>query len=303
MTLYVTPAKYRTMGFGIDLDDPDDAVEDFELAAILDRSGAIAEGYCAVPTIPRKHSFLGGEITTTAPEQHPWRIPENDFDIGSRRVYLYHWPIKEVTQFRVKVTNTQYVELAPSEIFINNTERYIEVISLAFTGVGLFGAILPSLGLMRPVAEIAYKYGRTFEQPEERLYPTDARTYRGLNQFWFSSPAPSVEVNGAVQTTGYSVDHEEGTVIFDTPLAVGAKASATYSFPLPPEIRDAIGLIATHLLGERELQKRGMEGVDSIKVGEVTIKKSDPKLSAENIDYFEPEAAWLLNGFKFPTVR
>ena len=299
MTLYVTPEKYRTMGHGIDLED----VEDFELAAILDRAGAIAEGYCAVPLIPRKHSFLGGEISIASPEEHPWRVPENSFDIGQRRVYPFHWPIREVLQFRVYVTNTQYVEIAPSEIFINNTDRYIEVISLAFTGVGLFGAILPSLGLMKPVAKIAYTYGRTFDQPEERLYPTDARTYRSLNQFWLDDPEAIVEVDNVVQTTGFTIDSEEGTVIFDAPLSTGSRASATYSYPLPSEIRDAVGLIATHLLGERELQRRGMEGVDSIKVGEVTIKKSEPRMTAENIVYIEPEAAWLLDGFKNITIR
>lgn len=299
MSLYVTPEKYRTMGFGIDLE----GVEDFELASILNRAGAIAEGYCSVPRIPHQHSWLGGTIGTDSPEQHRWRVPENDFDIGQRRIYPYHWPIREVLQFRVYVTNTQYVEIAPSELFINNTERYVEVISLAFTGVGLFGAILPSLGLMRPVARIAYTYGFDHTSLAERLYETDARTFRAQNQFWDSDPAPVIMLGDTVQTTGYTVDSEEGTVTFSDSLSADSRVYASYSYKLPTEIRDAIGIIATHLLGERELQSRGMEGVQSLKVGEVTINKGAEKLSEKNLAYIEPEAAWLLDGFSHVTVR
>jgi len=299
MTLYVTPEKYRTMGLGIDLE----GIEDFELAAILDRAGSIAEGYCSVPLIPRRHSFLGGSISVDAPEEHSWRIPENSFDIGQRRIYPYHHPIVSVEQFRIYVTNTQYVEIAPSEIFINNTDRYIEVISLAFTGVGLFGAILPSLGLMKPVSRIAYTYGREYEQPEERLYPTDARTYRALNQFWHADPAPIVEVDGVVVTTGFTVDRTEGTVIFDAPLATGQVVTAAYSYSLPDEIRNAVGPITAQLLGERELASKAMSGVQSIKMGEITISRTQPRLSAETLAECLPSAAWLLDGFKYTTIR
>jgi hypothetical protein len=298
MTLYVTPEKYRTLGFGIDLD----GVEDVELASILARAQAIAEGYCAVPRIPHPHSFLGGTIDVDHPEQHAWRLPESDFDAGSRRVYPYHWPIKSVTQFRVKVTNTQYVSIGPSELFINNSERYIEVISLAFTGVGLFGAIMPTLGLMRPVSETAYEYGYEFDATGEVLYPTDARTYRAQNQHWVANSA-KVFVNGSEVTTGFTPDLTEGTIVFTAPQATGAVVMANYSYKLPYEIRDGVGMIATHLLGEREQQARGMTGVKSLKVAEITITNADDRISTENLAYIEPEAAWLLDGYKFLTVR
>lgn len=299
MTLCVTPEKYRTMGFGIDLE----GIEDVELVSILARAQSVAEGYCAVPRLPKPHSFLGGVIETTSPEQHFWRLPENDFDMGSRRVYPYHWPLKTVEQFRVKVTNTQYVTIGPTELFVNNTERYVEVISLAFTGVGLFGAILPSLGLMKPVAEIAYTYGYTFDVTGERIYPTDARTYRALHQHWVADSA-KVYVNGTeASAADYTVDLTEGTIVFDEPQVTGAVVVVDYQHKLPWEIRDGIAMIATHLLGEREHQSRGMTGVKSLKVAEVTITNSDDKINSENLAYIEPEAAWLLDGFKFITVR
>lgn len=297
MTMYVTPEKYRTMGFGIDLE----GIEDVELASIMARSSAIADGYCAVPKIPVPHTFLGGTITETNPEQHRWRLPENDFDVGSRRVYPFHWPIKAVDQFRVYVTNTQYVDIGPTELFINNTQRYVEVISLAFTGVGLFGAIMPSIGLMQPVARIAYSYGWNFEETGETLFATDARTYRALNQHWVADTA-KVYVDGVEQSaSGYTIDLTEGTVVFD--VQPDGVVTVDYHHRLPWEIRDAVGMIATHLLGEREHQARGMTGVRSLKVAEVTITNADDKVNSENLAYIEPEAAWLLDGFKFWTVR
>ncbi len=299
MTLYVSPEKYRTMGFGIDLE----GIEDVELVSILSRASAIADGYCAVPRLPHPHSFLGGIITPEKPEQHFWRLPESDFDMGSRRVYPYHWPIKSVTQLNVRVTNTQYVHIEPTELFVNNTERYVEVISLIFTGVGLFGAIMPSLGLMKPVAEISYAYGEDHDEVGETVYPTDARTYRALHQHWVADTV-KVYANGAeVPATDYTVDLFEGTVIFDDPLAAQTLVTVDYTHRLAWEIRDAVGMIATHLLGEREQQARGMTGVKSLKVAEVTITNSDDKINSENLAYIEPEAAWLLDGFKYMTVR
>jgi hypothetical protein len=178
---------------------------------------------------------------------------------------------------------------------------------LLLTGVGLFGMILPTLGLMQPVAEISYTYGYEFEQQGEILFPTDARTYRALNQFWFAddpgAPRTKVYVNDAEQTTGFRIDRTEGTVIFEEPLATGSIVTADYVHKLPWEIRDGVAMIATHLLGEREQQARGMTGVKSLKVAEVTITNSDDKIASSNLAYIEPEAAWLLDGFKYITVR
>jgi len=297
MTLYLTPEKYRTMGFGIDLE----GIEDVELASIMARASSIADGYCTVPRLPMPHSFIGGIISFDHPEQHQWRLPESDFDVGSRRVYPYHWPILDITKMRIKVTNTQYLDLGPNELFLNNTERYIEVISLAYTGVGLFGAILPSIGLMRPVAEIAYTYGYHFPVVGEILYATDARTYRADQQFWDTDPAPKVYVGGTIQTSGYSIDYTEGTVLFDA--APAGLVTVDYAHRLPREIKEGVAMIATHLLGEREQQARGMTGVKTLKVDMVSITNADDKVTSENLAYIEPEAAWLLDGFKFWTVR
>jgi hypothetical protein len=298
MTLYLTPEKYRTMGFGIDLE----GIEDVELASILSRAQSIAESYCAVPRLPIPHSFLGGVIPPEKPEVHRWRLPEHDMEAMPRRVYPYHWPIKSLEQLRIYATNTQYINVPPSEVFISNTERYIEVISMLLSGYGLFGMILPTMGLYTPQSKTAYTYGWDFDVTGEVLYPTDARTYRAQNQHWVTDSA-AVYLAGTVQTTGYSVNPTEGTVTFDSAPGMGVEVAVDYTHNLPWEIRDGIASITTHLLGEREQQARGMTGVKKLTVAEVSIQNMDSKLNASNLATIEPGAAWLLDGFKFVTVR
>lgn len=295
--LYVTPEKYRTMGFGIDLTD----LEDVELASILERASTLVDAYCTVPRWPAPHSFFGGSV---ASEQHDWTLPESALEGSRRRVWPYHWPIKAITDFRVRVTNTQYVQIAPTEIFINNASRYIEVVSLAFTGVGLFGALIPSIGLMRPVCEISYSYGWHFTASGETLYATDARTYRAQSQYWDATVTAKVYVNGVeANVNDYTIDRTEGTVTFDTQLAATDVVTADYDFNLPWEIRDGVGHIATYLLSNREVQGRGMGGLQSLKVGEVSIVTPSQRLTAADIPILVPQASWLLDGFRFMTVR
>ena len=295
----MTPERYKNAGYGIDISD----VTDQELAAHLDRAADIVHGYCTVPKHPVSFSFLGGEIPTTNYEQHAWGSSNYQFDPARRRVFPLYWPIKAVTELRIKVTNTQYVSFDAADLFVNNEGRYIEIISAAYTSVGLFGAILPwTAGLMTPIAELAYTYGWEFIVVGEKVYSDDNKTYYAVQQFWKTGTA-KVYKNGSEETTGFTVDEIEGKVVFDSALQPTDIVTVDYTYLLPSEIKSAMGIITTHLLGERETQARGMESIDTLKVAEVTIKKSEPKITSQNLTYFSPEAAWYLDGFKFWTLR
>lgn len=296
--MYLTPERYKTMGFGIDLTD----VEDFELAALCQQASAIINAYCLVPRIPQVHDFKGGSITR---EQHAWRYPSTPFDIGQRRAWPYHWPILAVSQFRIKVTNTQYVEIAPTELFINNSDRYLEVVSLAITSSGLFNAlIVPNVGLATPVVEIDYTYGWDFTATDEIVYATDGLLYRTANQFWAATPTAVVKRNGTPITSGFALDSTEGTIVFDSPNAATDVISITYHYRLPAEIAQAAGFIVTHLHGEAELRAKGMENVRRLTVAEVTIERaSEPSnINAQNLSYYAPEASALLATYRFDHV-
>jgi hypothetical protein len=291
---YLSNELFRTLGQGVDLTD----IEEFELAAIIERASSVVDAACAVPRAPSRHSFLGGSATA---EQHPWRTPETFFEAGTRRIYPVHWPILTVSDFKVKVTNYQYVTIQPTEVFVNNTDRYLEIVSLAFTGVGLFGMILPTISLMRPVAEVSYTYGWRFAAVGERLYPTDARTYRARNQFWFNDSPSTTTIykNGTAVTTGVTVNRAEGTAVFDAQLAATDVVTADYQYPLPAEIRDATSMVTTYLIGERQIAARGMTGLSRIAVGEVSLSRQPTsQVDADEI-VANAGASSLLDGYRF----
>jgi len=294
--MYLTPQRFRTMGFGIDISELDDA----ELQSLIAQATMVVDAYCNVPRLPQRHDFRGGAITG---EQHAWRYPQTPFEIGQRRYYPWHWPIVSIEKFRIYVTNTQYVEIAPTELMINNSERYLEVVSLAITSSGLFNAlIVPNVGLATPIAKCDYTYGWDFEESAELLMNTDGQTYRAQNQYWRTTPAPEIKKNGTAITTGFAVDLDEGAVIFDAQLAASDTITASYHHKLPPEIQYGCGYIVAYLHGKAELQARGMGGLTLLKVAEVTLERDLPRgMPAnlmQNLDILVPEAALLLGAFR-----
>lgn len=304
---YLTPQRFREMGFGIDISELDDV----ELASLCAQASAVVDSYCNVPRIPQKHDFLGGTITG---EKHTWRMPFGPFDVGQRRVYLFHKPITSVTQFRIYVTNTQYVEIAPTELMINETEGYFEVVSLVITSSGLFNAlIIPNVGLATPIASTSYTYGWDFTVTDEELTCSDGQTWRAQNQFWFTdvARAPVVKKNGVAQSSGYTVDSTEGTVVFDTNLLATDRVTVSYHHKLPSDIQFGTGHIVAYLHGEAELHARGLAHLSSLRVAEVEMKtqtlahRAEVKSLSQNLDILVPEAALLLGGYAadYLTVR
>lgn len=305
MPAYLTPERYKTMGFGIDLSDMDNA----ELAALCAQASAWVDSYCLAPRLPQAHDFRGGVVTG---EQHAWRYPESPFDIGQRKAYPFHWPITKINQFRIYVTNTQYVEIDPNQLFVNNSLRYVEVVSLALTSAGLFNAlIIPNVGLATPTVRMNYEYGWSFQETGEVLEPTDGQTYRAQNQFWHTDAGrePVVMLDGIAQTSGFAIDANEGTVTFDADLEAGTVVSAAYYYKLPPEIQFATGHIVTWLHSSAEIASRGMARLDSLDIGEVKMRRPREtegvrggQAGIKDLDLLVPEAAAFLYSYRFDAV-
>jgi hypothetical protein len=295
---YLTPQRFREMGLGIDISELDDT----ELVSLIASASSVVDSYCNVPRIPQKHDFRGGTITG---EQHKWRYPQSPFEIGQRKYYPFHWPILKILDFKIMVTNTQYVSIAPEHMMINNSERYWEVVSLALTGVGLFNAlIVPNVGLADPVAVSSYTYGWDFEVLDEPLTCTDGQTWRAQNQYWFTDTGrePVVSVDGDVVTTGYKVDATEGTVVFDDNLLATDSVSVSYHHKLPSDIQFATGHIVAYLHGGAELHARGMAHLSRLKVAEVEMERRPvrgaPTSLVENLDSIVPDAGLLLSAYR-----
>ena len=300
--MYLTPARFREMGFGIDISELDNA----ELLALERAATTAANLYCNVPRIPQMHDFRGGTITN---ERHVWRYPVTPFEIGQRRFYPFHWPILEVQQFRIYVTNTQYVDIRPTELMVNNTDRYFEVVSLALTSTGLFNAlIIPNVGLATPVASSSYTYGWDFVETDETLANTDGQTYRAQNQFWLSGTdlygvdrTPVIKKNGSVVSSGFTIDMVEGTVVFDAQLVATDVVTATYHYPLPPDIQFGVGHIMAWLHAEAEMHQRGMAHLNALSIGEVKMQRPRAFPTAQiaaSLDSLIPEAAMYLSSFR-----
>ncbi len=334
--LYVTPAKFRTLRMGISLD----GLSDVELAAVLSRASATTNGYTSVPIAPTQHDFRGGTVgqgadggvidpllvspvgnparaayLTQSGEAHSWRVPTGPLEVGSRRYYPMHWPVKTINLFRIFVTGTQFVQISANDLYIQNQERYIEVVSLAITSVGLFNAlIIPNIGLATPNARCWYTYGHDFIVSGEEIYPSEGNTlYRAENQWWLNDSvnAPvSVYVNGVKQTSGYTVDYDEGTVLFATPPGPDyeptnpVSVTVDYHYRMPAEIRDAVALISRYVFAEANLAGLNMTSIGSLKIGDQLaisrpVRRGSATVNANNLDTLVPEAADLLTGFKF----
>jgi len=290
--LYVTPERFRTMGMGVDLDE----VDDVSLRTTLAAASARVNVLCAAPGRPVPHDFRGGTITN---ERHRVRLADSPFGEVQRKFYLWHRPIISVSSVKFDVTNQQYIDFPDDDVYV--TESWIEIVSLAMTGNGLFGAaIVPVIGLENVTGRFSYTYGRTIPIFWDELEATDARTYRAQNQWWTSDDV-TVEVDGVEVTTGFTINRDEGTIVFDAQQDPDSRITASYTTKLPFDIAYATALLAADAFADRETRARGMAGLRSLKVGEITMEK-DSARRGERMGVQQsasPEIMSLLDGYRF----
>jgi len=146
-TGYVTVAELREYELGaLSLPDGSDS-SDNRLEKLVGVASRMVDGYCGF-------SF---RYKTTV-EQHKWNQE-------TRRVFPYSRPIIAVNSFEVFVSNQQKATFNLSDLFINTSQNYVEVTSLANVTYSLFPAIV-ALGLIDPVAKINYTHGYTVTPQE-----------------------------------------------------------------------------------------------------------------------------------------
>lgn len=323
--MYVTPTRFRNMGFGVDLT----GYTDQTLASILEHASAIADDYCAVPLSPVKYDFRGSSIGIANPgkdqygnpldfgEPHDWQLG-TDLESGTRRVYLWAKPIKSVQLMRIYVTNSQYVEISPSEMFIQAAQGWIEVVALAVTSIGVFGSgLVPNLGLARPLSRTSYTYGYSNAVANETAYPDGAPAtpfivYRTVNEWWDPAVAPVVTKNGAVVVaSAYDVDYDGGAVTLHSAASSSDVIKITYAYRCPYGITWGVGQIATYLIGESNLAAKGLLGLEQARVAELMVSRPRMRssgggagsLNADNLSRLVPAAAINLEGYRFTSAN
>jgi hypothetical protein len=137
---YLTVSEFRDYELGaISMPDGTESTDN-RLERLISVASSMVDSYCGF-------SFQYLEST----EQHSWNQ-------NSRRVYPYNSPIISVDSLEVFVSNQQRATFNLSDLFINTSQNYVEVTSLANVTYSLFPAIV-ALGLIQPVAKITYKHG------------------------------------------------------------------------------------------------------------------------------------------------
>lgn len=227
----------------------------------------MANSFCAAPS---NHDFRGGSVTD---ERHVWEVG-NAHRIGRQRIWPFHRPIRSVDHLRIDVTNTQYVQIEDTSLYVNPQENWVEPVALALTTVGLFGAgILPNVGLDTPVSKLTYTYGWEFTATDEPLASYSGSMLMAPDQFW-TTDTVEVKQDGAVLAEGdYTIDAYEGMVTvsgYDS----SAFYTASYTYTLPRPVGLATALIATDVMAQQGIVGRGLIGLSSLTVEEISMRVS-----------------------------
>lgn len=298
--LYITPKRFRNSGLGSDLS----ATTDAALSNILSMASSLVNVHCSVPTTPMAHDFRGGTVTG---EQHLWPLPDVTFmDKRGRRVFPFHEPLATIDSFVVKFTNLYQITVDPANLYVNSVQGWAEVVSIAAIVSGVYPVGI-NFGLYTPVAEVGYTYGWNFEVVGEIADLEDVGVYATDNQFWRTTVVPTVYKNGAVQSSGFTLDYTEGTVTFTTPPDANDIITVDYVYSLPSPISQATALVATRLLSESELVASGLGNLTEISIEEMTLRRSGVRGGGSTVsmtvNLFDTYTAALLEPYNYTTVR
>lgn len=295
-TTLLSPRRYLRMGYGLATPD------NYTIAQIRNALVAAQDAvnrYCNVPKFPSQFDWRGGAMTD---EQHQWPIINPlAYGPGSRRTYLNVGPIKEVTSFILDLGKTYRVELTPSDgIYINKMEQYVEIVSVNPTVVGFY-PLAVNLGLYNPIARVSYTYGWEFPVTGDVLEAETTKLYSASYGNWDSAADTAVYLDDVLVDPGdYTVDYDDGTINFATAPSPGVEVTADYTYLAPSEVANAVGIAATGLLGDARNLQRGLYGLQSLRVAEVTITALQPSQTVTKSGVTLPaSAAALLDDFVF----
>jgi hypothetical protein len=297
---YLTPERFRTAGTGIDLSE----VETVALRSAISRATAKINSYCAVPVIPQQYSFRGGSIVG---EEHIY--PTDEWERPRPfRLWPWHSPVRTVEALRlvwgVQGGSETFLDIDPDNLLISD-QGYVEVSSLNLTQLVFGDAVMPYIGLHQPVFRTSYSYGYRFVSTDEYIEPVDGRTYQAQNQFW-TADTVTVKVDGVEVTTGFTLDRREGWVVFDAMQDPDAAITASYTYTMPNDIQQACVLLVARDIAESDLRAKGMEGLVSIRVKDVELRRAVAAKStgtSGSAADMPADAASYLSGHVFVTAR
>lgn len=265
---YITPRRFRLMGLGVDLSEKSDA----ELGVLLEIASSKAETHCQVPD---GHSFFGGTITD---EVRVWHTG-NTHAQGQRRVWPLHRPIKDVTGLAIDITNGQYIDFQPDNLYIDRHLDVIEITSLQLTPASVFTTgLAPYIAIQKPRSRLSYTYGWDLTSAEVISVTTSAAegTEFDLKNQFLTADAITVSKNETPLAEGddYEIDRYEGVLTIIDGLARGDKVYVEYTYPLPTKIAQATALIGADIINWSSQMEAGLGGISNLKINEMSMSAS-----------------------------
>ena len=274
---YLSPQQYRNAWDGL-VEPTTTTVTDAMLAAMIARAETAIDAYVGFSLLT-PNGFAPGVLG----------MVQQGFDMtggfGARKLRIPSplVPVRNVQRIQIHISNASpsgdplLAILEPGEVVINNWDGYCECVALTLTYS--LSAVIWELGTAPPIAEWDLECGYYLPWLGDTLYDTgDGLTFRALRGFWATTytqassarPAtlppvpPVVYINGVKQTSGYTVNYTEGSVIF-TGSQSGQSVTADYTTQIPELVREAAIAQTTYLLQQRTLNQLGMGGLEQLK--------------------------------------
>jgi len=260
-------------------------------------------------------SYMAFDMTMGGFEPHTCWMQANWYERTLKtRVLNFPVPIRNPTRYRIQVSNVStsgagfFADISPSDVVLNVFEGYVEIVPLQAVTYSLSPVIL-QLGLRPPIIQFDYTVGYYLARFAETLVDSgDHTTYYARSGFWATSynvaPAiqpnqlpqvpPIIYVNGSsVSSSTYTVNTTEGYVTFNAPQSSSVVVTADYTYQIPDNVMFATASRVTWLLGQRNLNRLGMQGLQTARssIQEMAVR------SAEH-ETLNPEAAMLLDAYK-----
>jgi hypothetical protein len=295
---YCSPLRYAHGGYGVA-----DTGTKLSLRNKLVAASAVVDTFCNAGLQPQKHDFRGGTITN---EQHVWKPPTALLnEPGARRVFLSHRPIRTLTAFSIQYTNSYQITLQPSDLMVNSTAGFVEIVASQPTIIG-YPPLGFWFGLYEPFSLTSYTYGWQFEVADDPLEAVSPNVYMASHGSWLDGGDVTVEVAGVeIDPADFTYNTDDGTVTFTDAAEPEPDdvATVSYTYTLPSPFETATAIIATDMLGQARLAQRGMIGLQSIRVAEVAITQMNPgQMVTKNGVTIPAAAASLLSGFAIGSV-
>lgn len=243
-------------------------------------------------------AFMGFDLNQQGGGFDPHTVwLQSRFDDQTRKVSAPNSivPVRQIFRYRIQISNLTsagagfFANIQPTDCAINVTEGYIEIVPLQSVTYSL-APVLMQLGLRPPIVQVDCEVGFWIPHFKDTLYPAGGGTsvYTATRGFWASAYTqslatqpntlppipPIIYVNGIVQNPAtYTINYTEGQVVFNSALAGNPTVQADYTAQIPDNVVSAVISRTTYLIGQANLNKSGLAGLEMIKTGDQMVSR------------------------------